>query len=48
MPVHWCKCIASSVHLISNHCIDKQDFTANIGLNIYVENGVVFAFVFLC
>ena len=30
MPVHWRKCNASSVHLITNHCFNKQDISPQI------------------
>ena len=30
MLVHWGKCNASSVHLIANHCFNKQDISLQI------------------
>ena len=30
MPVHWRNCNATSVHLITNHCFNKQDISPQI------------------
>ena len=40
MLVHCGKCNASSVHLITNHCFNKQDISLQIFDLTFTKNGV--------
>ena len=40
MLVHWGKCNASLVRLITNHCFNKQDISPQIFDLTFTKNGV--------